>query len=149
MFYNDGMRTGCGWVPVAGAVADTEAGGAVGTTGAKLEGVTDAGTVVKAAGVMMAPVGMVSPGTMSTTSYGRAMPRCTAIASRRARISGLNSGDLGLIKHKSSLCPQGAPNALHHLQVYLLPHVRDALVAYVARMVGAATGPLAYAGCTG
>ena len=149
MFYDNGMHTGCGWVMVAGAAAGTEAGGVAGTTGAKLEGATDVGTVVTAAGVMMAPVGMVSPGTMSTTSYGRAMPRCTAIASRRARISGLNSGDLGLIKHKSSLCPQGAPNALHHLQVYLLPHVRDELVAYVARMVGAATGPLAYAGCTG
>ena len=97
----------------------------------------------------MAPVGMVSPSTMSTTSYRRAMPRCTTIASCRARILGLNSSDLGLIKHKSSLCPQGAPNALHHLQVYLLPHVWDALMAYVARMVGAVTGPLAYAGCTG
>ena len=149
MFYDDDMHTGGGWVTVAGAVAGTEAGSAAGTTGAKLESAMDVGTVVTAAGVMMAPVGMVSPGTMSTTSYGRAMPCCTTIASRQARISGLNSGDLGLIKHKSSLCPQGAPNALHHLQVYLLPHVRDAFVAYVARMVGAATGPLAYAGYTG
>ena len=82
----------------------------------------------------MAPVGIVSPGTMSTTSYGRDMPRCTTITSRRAQILGFNSGDLGLIKHKSYLCPQGAPNALHHLQVDLLPQVQDALVAYVCNV---------------
>ena len=82
MLYNDDMYTGCGWVTVAGTAADTVAGGTVGTTGAILEGATDVGTVVTAAGVMMAPVRIVSPGTMSTTSYGRAMLRCTAIASR-------------------------------------------------------------------
>ena len=119
------------------------------TTGTILEGATDVGTVVTAAGVMIAQVGIVFPSTMSTTSYRRAMPCCTAIASHRAQISGLYMGDLGLIKYKSSLCPQGAPNALHHLQVYLLPQVKDALVAYVARMVGAATRPFAYAGYTG
>ena len=149
MFYDDDMRTGCGWVTVAGAAADTAAAGAAGTTGAILEGATDVGTVVTATGVMMAPVGIVSHGTMSTTSYGRAMPCCSAIVSCQARISGLYSSNLGLIKHKSSLCPQGAPNALHHLQVYLLPQVQDALVAYLARMVGATTGLLAYAGYTG
>ena len=149
MFYDDDMHTGCGWVMVAGAAADAAAGGMVGTTGAILEGATDVGTVVTAAGVMMVPVGIVSPSTMSTTSYGSAMPCCTAIASCRDQISCLYSGDLGLIKHKSSLCPQGAPNALQHLQVYLLPQVRDALLAYVARMVGVATGPLVYAGYTG
>ena len=68
MFYDDDVHTGCGWVMVAGAAAGTEAGGAAGTMGAKLEGATDVGTVVTAAGVMMAPVGMVSPSTMSTTS---------------------------------------------------------------------------------
>ena len=149
MFYDDDMHTGCGWVTLAGAAADAAAGGKAGTTGAILEGATDVGTVVTATGVMMVPVGILSPGTMSTTSYGRAMPCCTIIASRRAQILGLYSRDLGLIKHKSSLCPQGAPNALHHLQVYLLPQVRDALVAYMARKVGAATGPLAYAGYAG
>ena len=94
MFYDDDMHTGCSWVTVAGAAA----GGIAGTTGAILEGATDVGTVVTAAGVMMVPAGIASPATMSTTSYGRAMPRCTAIASRRARISGLYSSDLGLIK---------------------------------------------------
>ena len=80
MFYNDDMRTGCSWVTVAGAATDTAAGGTAGTTGAILEGATDVSTVVTAAGVMMAPVGIVSPGTMSTTSYGRVMPHCTTIA---------------------------------------------------------------------
>ena len=77
------------------------------------------------------------------------MPHYIIIARCRAQISGLYSDNFGLMKHKSSLCPQGAPNALHHLQVYLLPHMQAALVAYVAGMVGAATAPLAYAGYTG
>ena len=77
MFYEDDMHTGCSWVMVAG----TAAGGTAGTTGAILEGATDVGTMVTAAEVMMVPVGIVSPGTMSTTSYGSAMPRYTAIAS--------------------------------------------------------------------
>ena len=108
MFYNDDVLTGCGGVIIAGAVAADAAD----TTGATLEDTTDVGTVVTAVGVMMAPAGIASPGTMSTTSYGRAMPCCTAIARRRAQMSGLYSGNFGLMMHKSSLCPQGAPNAL-------------------------------------
>ena len=50
MFYIDGMRTGGGGLTVAGAVA----GDVVDTTGATLEGATDVGTVVTAAGVTMA-----------------------------------------------------------------------------------------------
>ena len=53
------------------------------------------------------------------------------------------------MKHKSSLCPEGASNALHLWQVYLLPHVQAALVAYTARVVNATTAQLAYAGDTG
>ena len=98
MFYNDDMRTGGGGVSVAGAVA----GDAIDTTGATLEGATDVGTVVT--GVMMAPAGIASPGTMSTTSYRREMPHSTAIARCRAQISGLYNKNFGLMKHKYSLC---------------------------------------------
>ena len=148
MFYNDDMCTGCDWVMVAGTAADIAAAGMAVTTGAILESATDVGTVVTATGVMMAPARITSTGTMSTTSCGKAMPCCTTIASCRGQISGLYSGNLGLIKHQSSVCPQGAPNALQHLQVYLLLQVSDVLVAYLARIVGAVTGTLAYAGCT-
>ena len=72
------MQAGCSGVTVVGAAA----GGTADTTGTILEGATDAITVVTAAGVMMVPVGIASPGTMSTTSYGSAMPHCTAIARR-------------------------------------------------------------------
>ena len=136
-------------VAVAGAVAGAADTGAADAGAAGTDAADTTGTVLTAAGVTTAPVGRTSPGAISTTSCGSAMPRCTAIASRRARISGLYNGDFGLIKHKSSLCPQGAPNALHHLQVYLFPQVRDALVAYAARMAGATTAPLAYAGNAG
>ena len=75
------------------------AGDAADTTGATLEGATDVGIVVTAAVVMMVPAGIASPGTMSTTSYGKVMPCYTAIARHQAQISGLYSGDFGLIKH--------------------------------------------------
>ena len=87
MFYGDDMHTGCGWVMVAGMAADLAAGCMAGTTGAIIEGVTDVRIMVTAAGWMMAPAGIASPGTMSTTSYGSVMLHCTAIASHRAWIS--------------------------------------------------------------
>ena len=57
IFYADDIRTGGGGVIVAGAEADDAAD----TTGATLEGATDVGAVVTAAGVMMEPAGIESP----------------------------------------------------------------------------------------
>ena len=71
-------------VAVAGAVAGAADTGAADAGAAGTDAADTTGTVLTAAGVTTAPVGRTSPGAISTTSCGSAMPRCTAIASRRA-----------------------------------------------------------------